>query len=93
MDNRSKEARCKNMSHIPSKNAKPEEKVRRYLFSQGFRYRKNATNLLRKSDIVLPRYNAVFLLMDALGTPMRDVSGLCLQKTKNFGTTNFETIY
>lgn len=32
MDNRSKEARSKNMSHIPSKNTKPEETVRKYLF-------------------------------------------------------------
>ena len=28
------------MSHIPSKDTKPEETVRKYLFSQGFRYRK-----------------------------------------------------
>lgn len=59
MDNRSKELRSKNMSHIPSKNTKPEETVRKYLFSKGFRYRKNVSKLPGKPDIVLPKYNAV----------------------------------
>lgn len=59
MDNRSKEARSKNMSHIPSKNTKPEEMVRKYLFSKGFRYRKNVSKLPGKPDIVLPKYHAV----------------------------------
>ena len=52
MDNRSKEARSRNMSRIPSKNTKPEETVRKYLFNQGFRYRKNVSNLPGKPDIV-----------------------------------------
>lgn len=59
MDNRSKEARSRNMSHIPSKNTKPEETVRKYLFSQGFRYRKNVSSLPGKPDIVLPKYKTV----------------------------------
>lgn len=59
MDNRSKNARSKNMSHIPSKNTKPEETVRKYLFSQGFRYRKNVSSLPGKPDIVLPKYKTV----------------------------------
>lgn len=58
MDNRSKEARSKNMSYIPSKNTKPEETVRKYLFSKGFRYRKNVAQLPGKPDIVLPKYRA-----------------------------------
>jgi len=59
MDNRSKEARSKNMSNIPSKNTKPEETVRKYLFSKGFRYRKNVSSLPGKPDIVLPKYKTV----------------------------------
>lgn len=47
------------MSRIPSKNTKPEETVRKYLFSQGFRYRKNVSNLPGKPDIVLPKYKTV----------------------------------
>ena len=62
MDNRSKEARSRNMSNIPSKNTKPEETVRKYLFAQGFRYRKNVSKLPGKPDIVLPKYKtAVFV--------------------------------
>ena len=59
MDNRSKEARSRNMSHIPSKNTKPEETVRKYLFNQGFRYRKNVSKLPGKPDIVLSKYKTV----------------------------------
>ena len=62
MDNRSKEARSRNMSNIPSKNTKPEETVRKYLFAQEFRYRKNVSKLPGKPDIVLPKYKtAVFV--------------------------------
>ena len=39
--------------------AKPEELVRKYLFSQGFRYRKNDARLPGKPDIVLPKYKTV----------------------------------
>lgn len=47
------------MAHIPSKNTKPEEAVRKYLFRKGFRYRKNVSYLPGKPDIVLPRYKTV----------------------------------
>ncbi len=61
-DNHSKEIRSMNMSHIRSNNTKPEEKVRKYLFSKGFRYRKNDPRFPGKPDIVLPKYRtAVFV--------------------------------
>ena len=44
MDVHDKETRSYNMSCIKGKNTKPEEIVRKYLFSQGFRYRKNDGN-------------------------------------------------
>ena len=47
------------MSHIRSTNSKPEEIVRKYLFSQGFRYRKNVRKLPGCPDIVLPKYKTV----------------------------------
>ena len=59
MDNRSKEARSKNMSNIPSKDTKPEETVRKFLFSKGYRYRKNVSSLPGKPDIVLSKYKTV----------------------------------
>jgi len=59
MDDLTKEQRHKNMSHIRSTNSKPEEKVRKYLFSKGFRYRKNVRSLPGCPDIVLPKYRTV----------------------------------
>ena len=58
-DNHSKEVRSMNMSHIRSTNTKPEEKVRKYLFSRGLRYRKNVRSLPGCPDIVLPKYKTV----------------------------------
>ena len=56
------EQRSYNMSRIQSKNTKPEEIVRKYLFSQGFRYRKNYPRLPGKPDIVLPKYKTVIFV-------------------------------
>lgn len=53
------EQRSYNMSRIRNKNTKPEELVRKFLFAQGFRYRKNVTKLPGKPDIVLPKYKTV----------------------------------
>ncbi len=58
-DNHTKEARRRNMSHIRSTNTSPEEKVRKYLFRQGFRYRKNVQEMPGCPDIVLPKYKTV----------------------------------
>ena len=51
-----------NMSHIRSKNSKPEELVRKYLFSKGFRYRKNVRTLPGCPDIVFPKYKTVIFV-------------------------------
>ena len=51
-----------NMSRIRGKDTKIEVKVRQYLFSQGFRYRKNVTDMPGKPDIVLPRYRTVIFI-------------------------------
>lgn len=56
------EQRSYNISRIHSKNTKPEELVRKFLFSQGFRYRKNDAKLPGKPDIVLPKYKAVIFV-------------------------------
>ena len=61
-DNLSKEIRSKNMSHIRAKNTKPEELVRKYLFSQGFRYRKNVKEMPGCPDVVLPKYKTVIFV-------------------------------
>jgi len=61
-DIKSKDARSYNMSRIRSKNTKPEELVRKYLFSHGFRYRKNDKHLPGTPDIVLPKYRTVIFI-------------------------------
>ncbi len=61
-DNHSKEVRSMNMSHIRSTNSKPEEIVRKYLFSKGLRYRKNVRTLPGKPDIVLRKYKTVIFV-------------------------------
>jgi len=61
-DKHSKETRSYNMSQIRSKDTKPELQVRKYLFSQGFRYRLNVRNLPGKPDLVLPKYNTVIMV-------------------------------
>ena len=61
-DNHTQEARSRNMSHIRSTNTRPEEKVRKYLFQQGFRYRKNVRKLPGCPDIVLPKYRTVIFV-------------------------------
>ena len=61
-DVHSPETRSYNMSRIHGKDTKPEELVRKYLFSKGFRYRKNDARLPGKPDIVLPRYKTVIFV-------------------------------
>lgn len=50
------------MSRIRGKDTSIEILVRKYLFSQGFRYRKNVKTLPGKPDIVLPKYHAVIFV-------------------------------
>lgn len=59
MDKHSKETRSYNMSMIKSSGTKPEETVRKYLFSKGLRYCKNVKTLPGKPDIVLPKYKTI----------------------------------
>lgn len=62
MDVHDKKTRSYNMSQIKGKNTKPEEIVRKYLFAQGFRYRKNDKRLPGTPDIVLPKYKTVIFV-------------------------------
>lgn len=57
-----KEQRHLNMSHIRGKDTKPEEIVRKYLFSKGYRYRKNDSRYPGKPDIILPKYHAAIFV-------------------------------
>lgn len=61
-DRHTKEARSYNMSRIRAKDTLPELLVRKYLFSQGFRYRLHDKKLPGKPDIVLPKYKTVIFI-------------------------------
>ena len=50
------------MSHIRSRNTKPELKVRQWLWRHGYRYRLNVKSVPGKPDIVMRRYRtAIFV--------------------------------
>jgi DNA mismatch endonuclease (patch repair protein) len=59
MDIHTKSSRSFNMAQIKGRDTKPEILVRKYLFSQGLRYRKNYNKLPGHPDIVLPKYKTV----------------------------------
>ena len=50
------------MSKRSSKDTTPERLVRKFLFSQGFRYRINVKTLPGKPDIVLPKYKTIIFV-------------------------------
>lgn len=61
-DRMTKEQCSKNMSHIRSKDTSIELKVRKYLFSLGYRYRVNYKELPGKPDIVFTKKKiAIFI--------------------------------
>ena len=62
MDVHNKEIRSYNMSRIKGKKTKPEEVVAKYLFANGFRYRRNVKGLPGTPDIVLKKYKTVIFV-------------------------------
>lgn len=62
MDIWDKKKRSVVMAKIRSKDTKPEWIVRRYLYSRGYRYRKNVKGLPGTPDIVLSKYGIVIFI-------------------------------
>ena len=62
MDRITPEQRHYTMSRIRGKDTKPEILVRKYLFSEGFRFRKNDKRYPGHPDIVLPKYHTVIFV-------------------------------
>jgi len=58
----SAQKRSEIMSNISGKDTKPEILVRKFLFSNGFRFRKNDKRFPGKPDIVLPKYNTIIFV-------------------------------
>ena len=61
-DTLTQEQRRRCMSHIRSKNTKPQIIVRHELFRRGYRYRINVSKLPGKPDNVLPKYKTVIFI-------------------------------
>jgi len=61
-DNKTKSQRSYNMSCIHSANTKPELIVRKYLYSNGIRYRLRPTNLIGRPDIVIKKRNCIIFV-------------------------------
>ena len=62
MDTLTPSQRHKNMSHIRSKNTKPEKLIRSALFKAGFRYRICDKRYPGKPDLIFPKYHAVIFI-------------------------------
>ena len=62
MDIFSKSKRSEIMAKVSAKDTKPEILVKKFLFSRGFRVRKNVKELPGKPDIVLPKYKTVIFI-------------------------------
>ena len=62
MDTLTPASRHLNMSHIRSKDTKPEKLIRRALFKAGFRYRICDRRYPGKPDLVFPHYYAVIFI-------------------------------
>jgi DNA mismatch endonuclease (patch repair protein) len=58
----SSQKRSQIMSNIKGKETKPEILVRKFLFSNGFRFRKNDSRFPGKPDIVLPKYKIIIFV-------------------------------
>lgn len=69
------------MSKITGKETKPEILVRKYLFAQGFRFRKNAKELPGKPDIVLPKYKTVIFVHGCFWHGHKDCNKSALPST------------
>ena len=62
MDIWDKEKRSTIMAAVGQRDTKQEVLVRKYLFSKGFRFRKNDRHLPCSPDIVLPKYKTVVFI-------------------------------
>jgi DNA mismatch endonuclease (patch repair protein) len=58
----SRKKRSEIMANIRGKETKPEILVRKFIFSKGFRFRKNVNKLPSTPDMVLPKYNTVIFI-------------------------------
>lgn len=81
------------MSHIRSKDTKPEVTVRKYLFSKGFRYRKNVKHFPAVRTLCFQSIKRLFLLMAASGINMTALGSFGRRQMKIIGERkSYETL-
>jgi len=76
------EVRSYNMSQIQAKDTKPEMMVRKFLHSNGFRYRLHVKDLPGKPDLVLPKYNSVIFVHGCFWHAHEDCKYFKIPKTR-----------
>jgi DNA mismatch endonuclease (patch repair protein) len=90
-DVHSKKVRSYNMSMIKSRDTKPELIIRKFLFSNGFRYRLNIANLPGKPDIVLPKYKTIIFVHGCFWHGHKNCKYSIIPKTRtDWWTTKIE---
>ncbi len=70
------------MSQIKCKDSKPEMLVRKFLFSQGFRYKIHDQKLPGKPDLVLPKYRTVIFVHGCFWHGHEDCRYFVVPKTR-----------
>ncbi|MDV3626778.1 very short patch repair endonuclease [Elizabethkingia anophelis] len=81
-DVHSREVRSFNMSRIKGKDTKPELLVRKFLFSEGFRYRLHDKKLPGKPDVILPKYKTVIFVNGCFWHGHQNCKYFVLPKTR-----------
>lgn len=76
------EKRSWNMSRIKGKDTKNEVEVRKYLFSKGYRFRKNDKRYSGKPDIVLPKYHVAIFVHGCFWHRHKDCKDATTPKTR-----------
>ena len=74
--------RSYNMSQIRAKDTKPEVIVRKFLHSNGFRYKLHVKGLPGKPDLVLPKYNTVIFVHGCFWHAHEDCKYFKIPKTR-----------
>ncbi len=77
-----KATRSYNMSQIKGKDTKPEIIVRKFLFSNGFRYKLHDKKLPGRPDIVLPKYKTVIFVQGCFWHGHKDCKYFVIPKTR-----------
>ncbi|MBO4499547.1 MAG: DNA mismatch endonuclease Vsr [Bacteroidaceae bacterium] len=80
-DTLSPQQRHECMSHIHSTSTKPEIRLRKELWRNGFRYRKNDKRLPGSPDIVLPKYRTVVFIHGCFWHGHKDCKKYVVPKT------------